>query len=130
MLRSIDAFDAPDRTFQVWFYTVGMRRLILRSTKNEGYSTRIDVLFQGVAHLTLPTLMVGLSVQRAGSDEQRTIEESTGLTVAPDERVYVLQGQAYVGYVVALAMVTHEDALDYDSPSGVIEDVLMRGSVR
>jgi hypothetical protein len=67
LLTSIDAFDAPGRTFQVWFYTVGMRRLILRSTKDEQHPTRIDVLLQGVTHLKLPTLLVGLSIRRSSS---------------------------------------------------------------
>lgn len=129
MLHSIDAFDASERTFLVWFYTVGMRRLILRSTKDERHPTRIDVLLQGVTHLKLPTLMVGLSIRRASSTDQTTIEQSDGVALGPDEHVYVVQGQNYTGYVVGMMMAAHEDALEYFDLSGVIEDVLMPGAV-
>jgi hypothetical protein len=115
--------------FQVWFYTVGMRRLILRSEKDQQHPTRIDVLIQGVEHLKLPMLMVGLSIRRASPSEQITIEESDGVALGPDEHVYVLQGQNYTGYVVGMVMAAHEDTLEYYDPSGVIEDVLMPGSV-
>jgi hypothetical protein len=129
LLTSIDVFDAPDRTFQVWFYTVGMRRLILRSEKDKEHPTRIDVLLQGVTHLKLPTLMVGLSIRRASPTEQSTIEQYDGVAHGLNEHVYVLQGQNYTGYVVGMVMAVHEDALEYFDPSGVIEDVLMPGAV-
>ena len=129
MLTSIDAFDAPERTFQVWFYTVSMRRLILRSTMDERHPTRIDVLLQGVTHLKLPTLMIGLSIRLASSTEQTAIEQSDGVALGLHELVYVVEGQNYAGYVVGMVMAAHEDTLDYSDPSGVIEDVLMRGAV-
>jgi hypothetical protein len=113
----------------MWFYTVGMRRLILRSTKDERHPTRIDVLIQGVAHLKLPTLMVGLSIRPAGSTELVTIEQSDGVAPGLNERVYVARGENYAGYVVGMVMAAHEDTLEYFDPSGVIEDVLMRGAV-
>jgi hypothetical protein len=130
LTESIETFDAPDRTFQAWFYTVGMRRLILRSTRNERHPTRIDVLLQGVTHLKLPTLMVGLSIRRASSTEQTTIEQSDGVALGLHEYVYVVQGQNYTGYVVGMVLAAREDALDYFDPSAVIEDVLMRGRRR
>jgi hypothetical protein len=129
LLTSIETFDAPERTFQVWFYTVSMRRLILRSTKDEGHPTRIDVLLQGVTRVKLPTLMVGLSIRVASSTEQMAIEEADGMALGPHDHVYVVQGQNYTGYVVGMVMAAHEDALEYSDPSGVIEDVLMRGAV-
>ncbi len=107
-----------------------MRRLILRSTKDERHPTRIDVLLQGVTHLKLPTLMDGLSIRRASSTEQTTIEQSDGVALGPHEHMYVVQGQNYTGYVVGMVMAAHEDALDYFDPSAVIEDVLMRGRRR
>lgn len=129
LLTSIDVFDAPDRKFQVWFYTVGMRRLILRSEKDKEHPTRIDVLIQGVEYLKLPMVMVGLSIRRASPSEQTAIEQADGVALGLNEHVYVLQGRSYTGYVVGMVMAVHEDSLEYFDPSGVIEDVLMPGAV-
>jgi hypothetical protein len=55
-----EAYSRPDRLFQMWLFTVGMTRLLLRSTKSEEHPTRIDVLFQGVQFIGLPTRLDGL----------------------------------------------------------------------
>ena len=128
-MRQIESFDAPERTFQVWLYTVGMHRLILRSTKDERNPTRIDVLLQGVTYLKLPTLLVGLSIRRASSSEQTSIERSDGVVLGQHGRVYVVQGQNYTGHVVGMVMAVHEDTLEYSDPSAVIETVLIPGAL-
>ena len=50
-------FDRSDRVFQLWAYTVGMGRLLLRSTVSDQFSTRIDVVFQNVQAVQLLALL-------------------------------------------------------------------------
>jgi hypothetical protein len=66
--------DHRERTFQLWAYTVGMKRLLLRSTKNETFRTRIDILFQNVKALHLPTSLDGLVVSEADEELAKRIE--------------------------------------------------------
>src|SRR5690349_18618875 len=55
-------FD-PGRRFQIWSYRVGHSQLLLRSNPEEGFYSRIELLFKGVAAVHLPTVMSGLIVQ-------------------------------------------------------------------
>lgn len=66
----------PYRVSQVWSYTVGMGRLLLRSPKSPGAATRVDVLFQNVKALKLPTRLEGLSVRSPGDEELQSIGDS------------------------------------------------------
>lgn len=65
--------DYPERVFQLWSYTVGMGRLLLRSTKSEGFGTRIDVVFQNVQALQLPAVLGGLVAAPADETSTRRI---------------------------------------------------------
>ncbi len=109
--------DQPARVFQVWAYTVGMRRLLLRSTKGEGCTTRVDVLFQNVKVLNLATLLPGLTVTEADEEQQRRIVDATGLLPDDEVRFYVVTGASYEGYVVAGVCVQVEDEGEYFEPS-------------
>lgn len=72
--------DRQERIFRLWAYTVSMRRLLLRSTKNETFLTRVEVLFQNVKAMRLPTVLEGLVVTEADPDLTQQIEAETGLT--------------------------------------------------
>lgn len=84
--------DQPDRQFQVWAYSVGMGRLLLRSTKNEVLRTRVDVLFQNVKAMKLATALPGLTVTEADPEQQRRIVDATGLLPDDETCFYVLVG--------------------------------------
>jgi hypothetical protein len=120
---AVDTASAPDRVFQLWCYTVGMGRLLLRSTKTATFRTRIDVLFQNVKAVKLPTRLDGLSVRPASDDELRAIEEDSGLLAAEDTRFFIVEGSGYAGYVVAGVMVTHVDEGEYNEPSALLTGV-------
>jgi len=109
--------DEPARVFQVWAYTVGMGRLLLRSTKGEGCATRLDVLFQNVKALKLATSLPGLTVSEADAEQQRRIVEATGLLPDHETRFYVLTGASYEGYVAAGVCAQAEDEGEYFEPS-------------
>ena len=109
--------DFPERMFQVWGYTVSHRQLLLRSTKSETLSTRVDVLFKNVKAMCLPTLMDGLVIELADGPETERITLETGF-VANDETTFFSLATAHGGsYVVAGAVFADEDSGEYFEPS-------------
>jgi len=116
----MDGMSEPDRIFQMWSFTVGMSRLLLRSPRTSTKDTRIDVLFQNVKALKLPTLLAGLSVRSATTEELRSIENEIGVLEDRQTRVFVVEGTDYEGYVVASVMAAHEDQGSYQDPSALV----------
>jgi hypothetical protein len=114
--------DRPERTFQLWAYTVGMKRLLLRSTKNETFTTRIDILFQNVKAVQLPTSLDGLVVTAADDELSKRIEGDTGI-LAEDSRFFAIETAGRLGYVVAGVMVSKEDEGEYFEPSELWPDL-------
>jgi hypothetical protein len=94
-----------------------MGRLLLRSVKTASFSSRIDILFQNVQALKLPTVLHGLTVSSPGPEEIERISMETGLL--PDEgRVFfLLRGSHYDGYIVAGVMAVCADSGEYFEPS-------------
>ncbi len=56
-----------------------MGRLLLRSAKSDQFETRVDVAFQNVQAVQLPTLLPGLVVSDADPAETERIVKETGL---------------------------------------------------
>jgi hypothetical protein len=109
--------EQTDRRFQLWAYSVGMARLLLRSTKSEVFTTRQDVLFQNVRALKLPTALDGLVIAEADPAEEATIATETGLLPSDDMTIFTVRTGAFDGYVVAGVCVTAEDNGEYFEPS-------------
>lgn len=109
--------DHPDRVFQFWAYTVGMGRLLLRSSKTETFDTRIDVLFQNVKAMKLPTLLDGLVVTVAADGAAVEITEMTGILPDDETAFFALKSSTSTGYVVAGVVAEVEDAGEYFEPS-------------
>lgn len=113
--------DRPERRFQLWDYTVGMARLLLRSTKNETFTTRIDVLFQNVKAMQLPTSLDGLVVTEADDELAKRIASETGI-LREESHFFAIETARGVGYVVAGVMVSREDEGEYFDPSELWPD--------
>lgn len=113
----MDRLDRRERAFQVWAYTVGMGRLLLRSTKSETFTTRVDVLFQNVKAMNLGTQLDGLVVSRADEPLAARITEETGLLPDEDALFFRVESADRTGYVVAGAMAEDEDSGEYFEPS-------------
>jgi hypothetical protein len=109
--------DHPDRVFQVWAYTVGMGRLLLRSTKSETFGTRVDVLFQNVKAMKLPTLLDGLVVTVAVAGAANEITDATGALPDDETVFFVLDSLTGTGYVLAGVVAEIEDEGEYFEPS-------------
>jgi hypothetical protein len=111
--------DQSDRVFQLWSYTVSMKRLLLRSTKSEQFKTRIDVAFQNVQALELPSTLSGLVVSVASEPMSADITARTGLLPDDEHRFFSVVGSGFTGYVVAGVVVSCEDNGEYYDPSEI-----------
>jgi hypothetical protein len=118
MGSAVTLIDEPARVFQMWAYSVGMGRLLLRSTKTGNFPTRIDVLFQNVKAMQVPTVFDGLVVTEADDEFAARIETETGL-LRDDNRFFCLETAHRVGYIVAGVMVREEDGGEYFGPSAL-----------
>jgi hypothetical protein len=109
--------ERAERLFQIWSYSVGMARLLLRSTKSDTFATRVDVLFQNVKALKLPTSLDGLVITEADADEAARISSETGILPAEGTRNFIVRSGAFDGYIVAGVCVVAEDEGEYFEPS-------------
>jgi hypothetical protein len=114
--------DQPHRVFQMWQYGVGMKRLLIRSTKNDTFASRIDVLFQNVKAMKVPTLLHGLVVVEADPDQVVRISKETGLLPDRETIIFSVRSPAYDGYIVAGVCVQAEDEGEYYDPSQLWQD--------
>ena len=114
--------DFPTRVFQVWAYSVGMSRLLLRGTRSDAGGTRVDVLFQGVRAMKVSTRFPGLVIWDAGEGDEAEITEATGLIPDDETRFFVLSSGSLTGYVVAGVCVHAEDEGEYFHPSELWPD--------
>jgi len=109
--------DHPDRHFQVWAYSVSMGRLLLRSTKSENFTTRIDVYFQNVTAMNLRTSMDGLVVTLAEREAAVRISDESGLLPDDSTKFFDIECGRRKGFVVASLTVETEDEGEYYEPN-------------
>jgi hypothetical protein len=106
------------RLFQVWTYRVGHSQLLLRSNREEGLGTRIELLFKSVSAVNLPTAMSELAVRvLEGEDAAPQWADAEARTV------YAVTFAGGEGYVIAGAALASEDSLDYADPSAFADSL-------
>lgn len=105
------------RVFQLWAYNVGMSQLLLRSNRTSDLGTRVDIGFQGVSWLELPTYFQGVTIEADAADDLRIMEER-GISVG-ERHLYSLAGVGYHGFVIAHLFKVAEEHKDYLAPSSV-----------
>jgi hypothetical protein len=118
------------RAFSIWDYTVSHSTLLLRSVEADAFATRFDVMFKPVAALKLPTHMSGLTVRDSNSDEEDELRSEASLLAGvsarltgadeSDYRLFVLDCDGAVGWVLASVMVAYEDEAGYEEPSAIL----------
>jgi hypothetical protein len=109
--------ERAERRFEMWSYSVGMARLLMRSTKSDTFATRVDVLFQNVKALKLPTSLDGLLVSDADPESGARISSETGFLPDDGTRIFTVRSGAFDGYIVAGVCVVAEDDGEYFEPS-------------
>ena len=107
-------FESP-RYFKVWTYTVSHCRLLLRSTKEGGLPSRIDVYFGGVERMLLRPYYDGLRVAEADTAALDSYRDRYG-EVAAGYTLFTLEPDLG-SFVVAGVLQWHEDAGGFEDPS-------------
>ncbi|MFI6497914.1 hypothetical protein [Nonomuraea typhae] len=92
--------DYPDRKFRLWIYTPSHSKLLLRSGLETSGTTTIDIAFGDVSAVSLPVSMNGLTIEAPDAQSARAVADQLGSHLDPD-RLLVVRGQGYRGYVVA-----------------------------
>jgi hypothetical protein len=110
-----------ERDFQLWSYGVGMKQLLLRSNRTSELSTRVDIAFQAVGWLELPTVLHGVTIDVDVAQDMKSVSER-GVSIGR-RHLYSLSGLDYRGFVVAFVLRIAEDEGGYDEPSSVIVTV-------
>ncbi len=116
-MQTVQSF--PARRFQVWKYGVSHAQLLLRSTKEQGQRTRVDVAFKNVQALKLATSIENLVVRLASPEDAARIRAEAGILDA-DSNVFLLEGDGGIGWVIAGIAFGHEDEGDYSEPSPLL----------
>ncbi|MFJ3337298.1 hypothetical protein [Streptomyces sp. NPDC086766] len=104
-----------DRYFKVWQYTVGHRRLLLRSSRDRPPDTRIEIYFANVDLMLLRPGYDGLVIRRADAEECAEVGLDYGAEVKPGN-LFVLGG-GLRSFVVSAPPQWHEDEGAMDDPS-------------
>lgn len=74
--------------------------------------------------MKLPIWLVGLTISRADPAEaELALRDAGPIPPHNDQRVFLLRGSTYSGYVVAGKVVVSEDDAEYDAPSKVWPDL-------
>jgi hypothetical protein len=115
------------RPFQMWMFTVGHRRLLLRSPKTDHLLTRVDVLFTNVAAINLPTKLNELTVSEATEAEMSELCIQIESSKLVGRKVFAIRDSGSLWHVVGGAVAWHEDERSYNEPS---QFPLMPGDVR
>ena len=123
MTTNGSAVFASDRTFQLWFFTVSHSKLLLRSTKNDKFSTQVDVLFTSVSALRMLTLFDGLNVLEVqpSSVDLSLIGPTSSLKYGT--KLFQLSGVGWDGFVLGGAMFWVENELDFFDKSPLLPDL-------
>lgn len=109
-----DVFESP-RDFKVWAFSASHTRLLLRSTKEGGLPSRIDLYFGGVSRMLLRPYYSGLRAGPADPAEREAYRERYG--EIPDRATLFTLEPDLASFVVAGVMQSHEDDGGFLEPS-------------
>ena len=109
-----------NRPIVVWRYTISFKQLLLRSVKGSEHSTRLDVLFSGVAALSMRTSYNdGLRILEASYPDSEAILSTAGVDSQEGVTCFELVAPSARDWIVASYMQMAEDEGDYDEPSSL-----------
>jgi hypothetical protein len=120
---AMDQLVCFDRPFQLWKYAVSHGQLLFRSPKSKTCSTRVEVLFKGVAAMLVRSDYDRLVVHVASEEEGMAIAEASGFASLDGRQLYVLEGQPN-HFVIAAVVLSLEDDGEYFDPSQLLTDSL------
>jgi hypothetical protein len=106
--------------FQLWLYTIGHGRLLLRSTKSSERPTQIDILFKDVGVICLPASFDDPVIEVPVENYSLPVSV-LGASDHRDRSLYQIKGRNVDGYVVAGAVAVDESEREYHEPSPLMD---------
>ena len=103
--------------FQMWAYTVGHKRLLLRRTKGHGFATQVDILFKPVLSVHLPATLEGIEIRRVQLQELAAPPQLGTRSLSDEYGINRVRGVNVDGHVVASVVAAEESERDYYEPN-------------
>lgn len=102
---------ASKRLFRLWEFRVSHSELLLRSPKGRGGDRNLDVKFEGVDYLEMPTKLNELEVSNGSAEDVLHAEKRLGRPVPPAQ-VFCIGSRGERFLIVAGYYRTQENDLD------------------
>jgi hypothetical protein len=101
----------------MWLFIVSHGNLLLRSVKTADSLTRIDVLFQSVQAIQLPSKLDSVAIEMLPRSAIEQLKPEIGSYISSGSKVFAIRGLDYSGYIIASSVAWHEDTGEYNDPS-------------
>ena len=103
-----------DRIFQLWSYKVSHGQLLIRSAKSQTEAKNLDLIFRGVAFITLPGVLRGVRIVEPTLEEVERHQRIVGTRYEPPT-IYILVSEEKRHWVAAASFEIRENDLVLDS---------------
>jgi len=81
------------RQFQLWDYTVSHRQLLLRSPRTPEITTNLDIVFWEVRYVDVGTLLEGIAMRAASSEQLARVPPLDGHDHDPIKGYTIVSGR-------------------------------------
>lgn len=101
-----------DRSFSLWDVNPTHIRVLIRSApeRAQGQDQNIDLQFQFVTYMDIPSMFRGIVIRAATSDERVRVIGRLPKSY-PDDKVFVIESSGIEYHIVALSLWVEENAL-------------------
>jgi hypothetical protein len=107
------------RKFQLWSYTVSHGCALIRSPRDERFSTNLDLACWGVEYLCAPRFIDGLSIVRASQEDLAACSPYVKRSLLPaDLLVFETQGVRCRIVMATYRMSENEEDIFFDPFTG------------
>ena len=108
--------EFADRNFQLWEFKVSHGSLLIRSPKETGTPTNIDLICTGVEYFEMPRHLLGLTTQEASTEEMTRLSNILRRKLDSSSiRIIVSQGHRFP-IVAASFRLSENDSDIFESP--------------
>lgn len=112
MRRALSQRDFAARHFQLWAYVVSHQWLLLRSPKTTEHPFNADLYFGAVKYVDLPTLLHGLTLTSAETEDVERVHRTLGSSVE-SSHIHVVASAGHRHIVVASFLYVEENDLGF-----------------
>jgi hypothetical protein len=115
------------RVFEAWVFVASHKQLLLRSNPTTALPIRIEILFEDVSVMSIPTWFETLEIREGREDCLDAIGFSFDQEKSFNRRIFILDGGSPKGVVVAREMFWNEDNGSYSDLSPFTQNLIFIG---